>query len=121
MLNDTIIRKAKPDNKMYRLSDTHGLVIQINPTGSKLWRYRYRFAGKEKMLALGSYPDVSLAEARAMRDKARTDLKNGLDPSLVKKIDKLSITSQNEATFERVAREWHDLNKGTWVPVTQTI
>lgn len=115
MLNDTIIRKAKPDDKMYRLSDTHGLVVQINPTGSKLWRYRYRFAGKEKMLALGSYPDVSLAEARAMRDKARTDLKNGLDPSLVKKIDNLSIMSQNEATFERVAREWHDLNKGTWV------
>lgn len=115
MLNDTIIRKAKPDDKMYRLSDTHGLVIQINPAGSKLWRYRYRFAGKEKMLALGSYPDVSLAEARALRDKARTDLKNGLDPSLVKKIDNLSIMSQNEATFERVAREWHDLNKGTWV------
>lgn len=66
ILDDRIIRKTKHDKKMYRQLDTHGLVIQISPTGSKLWRYRYRFADKKKMLALAPHPDVSLAEAKAL-------------------------------------------------------
>lgn len=115
MLTDTAIRKAKPEDKPYRLSDSGGLVLQISPSGGKLWRYRYRFDNKEKMLALGQYPDVSLADARAARDKAKADLKVGRDPSAVKKLQKHTSISEAGDTFESIAREWFDLQKPMWV------
>lgn len=115
MLNDTIIRKAKPDDTTYRLADTAGLVLHVTPSGGKLWRYRYRFGGKEKMLALGQYPDVSLADARAARDKAKSELKAGRDPSITKKLDRLATSQVAANTFEVIARDWYDLQKSQWV------
>lgn len=115
MLTDTAIRKAKIDDKPYRLSDSGGLVLQVTPAGGKLWRYRYRFNGKEKMLAFGQYPDVSLLEARAARDKAKAELKAGRDPSVTKKIDKLNVVKNSADTFEAVSREWFELQKPQWV------
>jgi integrase len=115
MLSDAAIRKAKIEDKPYRLSDSGGLVLQVTPAGGKLWRYRYRFNGKEKMLALGQYPDVSLADARGARDKAKAELKAGRDPSIVKKLDKLNVIKTSADTFEVIAREWFELQKPQWV------
>lgn len=79
-LTDTAVRKAKPTDKTQRLFDGGGLYLEITPAGGKRWRQKYRFTGKEKLLAHGTYPDVSLAEARERRDKARKLLANGVDP-----------------------------------------
>lgn len=114
MLTDTAIRKAKPEDKAYKLSDSGGLVLLVTPAGGKLWRYRYRFNGKEKMLALGQYPDVSLVDARAARDKAKAELKAGRDPAIVKKLDKLNVVKNSEDTFEVIAREWFAVQKPRW-------
>ena len=86
-LSDLKIRKSKQKDKPYRLSDGLGLHIRIQPTGSKLWKFRYQFMGKEKLLSLGQYPTVSLAEARAKRDDAKRLLADGIDPSVQKKLD----------------------------------
>lgn len=114
MLSDAAIRKAKIEDKPYRLSDSGGLVLHVTPAGGKLRRYRYRFDGKEKMLSLGQYPDVSLSEARIARDKAKAELKAGRDPSIVKKLDKLNVVKTTADTFEIIAREWFDLQKSRW-------
>ncbi len=114
MLSDAAIRKAKIEDKPYRLADSGGLVLQVTPAGGKLWRYRYRFDGKEKMLALGQYPDVSLSDARIARDKAKAELRAGRDPSIAKKLDKLNLMKTTADTFEAVAREWFDLQKPRW-------
>lgn len=79
-LSDTTIRTAKPKDKLYRLTDANGLCLEVTPTGSKLWRYRYRFNGKAKMLALGAYPTVTLLKARQLRDGARQLLIEGIAP-----------------------------------------
>lgn len=79
-LSDTTIRTAKPKEKLYRLTDANGLCLEVTPTGSKLWRYRYRFNGSAKMLALGSYSVVTLLKARQMRDESRQLLIDGVDP-----------------------------------------
>ncbi|WP_368772905.1 Arm DNA-binding domain-containing protein, partial [Pseudomonas aeruginosa] len=80
-LTDSAARTAKPREKLYRLSDTLGLSLEITPTSSKLWRFRYRFAGKPKMISLGAYPAVTLAKARELRDVARSQVAAGIDPS----------------------------------------
>jgi hypothetical protein len=80
-LTDPIIKAAKPKEKPYKLSDGQGLTLLIQPNGSKWWRYRYRIAGKEKMLSIGTYPDVTLKKAREMRVTADDLLKQGIDPS----------------------------------------
>ncbi|WNK04166.1 integrase arm-type DNA-binding domain-containing protein [Escherichia coli] len=107
-LSDVKVRSAKPEAKAYKLTDGEGMVLLVHPNGSKYWRLRYRFAGKEKMLALGKYPEVSLADARARRDEARKLLANGVDPSENKKAVKVE---QEAITFEVVAREWHASNQ----------
>jgi Integrase len=108
-LSDVKVRTAKPEAKAYKLTDGDGMVLLVHPNGSKYWRLRYRFDGKEKMLALGIYPEVTLADARGRRDEARKQLANGIDPSDKKKTDK---TEQAEArTFKEVAIEWHATNK----------
>ncbi|WOA54174.1 tyrosine-type recombinase/integrase [Dickeya solani] len=108
-LTDIKVRTAKPADKQYKLTDGNGMHLLIHPNGSKYWRLQYRFGGKQKMLALGVYPDVSLADARARRDKARKRLANGNDPGDKKKSDKIE---QSEAlTFRDVAIEWHATNK----------
>lgn len=115
MLTDTAIRKAKPSDKPIKLTDERGLVLFISPSGGKLWRMRYRFEGKEKMLALGSYPDVSLADARERRDQARKLLAEGTDPSTTRKKEKAARRLANENSFEAVAREWYSKRSHTWV------
>lgn len=109
MLTDTAIRKAKAADKPQRLFDGGGLYLEVSPAGGKLWRLKYRVDGKEKRLALGIYPDTSLAEARNRRDEARKLLSNGTDPGEVKKAAKAQRVEAAAAaadTFEVVARDW---------------
>jgi integrase len=101
-LTDTAVRLAKPRDRAYRLADARGLCLLIQPTGSKWWRFRYRFQGTEKMLSLGTYPDVSLSEARNRREAARKTLELGTDPSAERKETK--VTQKN--TFRVVAEHW---------------
>lgn len=115
MLTDTQIKKAKSKEKAYRLVDTGGLHLFVTPAGGKLWRLRYKIDGVEKTLALGRYPEVSLLEARAARDDAKTIKRAGRDPSVQKKIEKLVGRKANALTFEAVAREWHTLQRPQWV------
>ncbi|ENH1735292.1 integrase arm-type DNA-binding domain-containing protein [Escherichia coli] len=108
-LTDIKVRTAKPTDKQYKLTDGNGMHLLVHPNGSKYWRLQYRFGGKQKMLALGVYPDVSLADARARRDDARKLLANGIDPGDKKKNDK--IEQEEARTFEQLAIEWHATNK----------
>ncbi len=85
-LTDSAIRAAKPGEKDRKLTDEKGLHLLVTPTGSKLWRLKYRYGGKEKKLALGSYPEISLEEARYKAEDARRQLLNGIDPSAAKKL-----------------------------------
>lgn len=114
-LTDIVVRRAKPRAKPYRLADEKGLYLEIALTGSKYWRWKYRFAGKEKRLALGVYPEVSLAAARETRDGARKLLATGVDPSEARKAQKASRVELAENSFEAVAREWFAKYAPTWV------
>lgn len=107
-LTDTALRNAKPKGKSYKLADERGLYIEVYPTGGKLWRLKYRFGGKEKRLALGAYPDVSLATARERRDDARKTLAAGIDPGAAKQADKLRQRQRAADSFQAVAEEWRD-------------
>ncbi|WP_022662564.1 tyrosine-type recombinase/integrase [Paucidesulfovibrio longus] len=111
-LNALKVNSAKPQSKAFKLFDGGGLFLLVTPNGSKLWRLKYRLNGKEKLLALGAYPQLSLAAAREARDKARKLLAGGTDPSLAKKQER---ASQAE-TVADVAREWHEVNKSRWTP-----
>jgi integrase len=104
MLNDTGIKSAKPKERDYKLTDFDGLHLLVRSTGSKLWRFAYRFAGKQKQLALGAYPAVTLAEAREHRDAARKLLANGTDPSLQRRLKKIAAAAGGN-TFREVAEE----------------
>src|SRR3990167_2198562 len=106
-LTDIKIRSIKPRDKAYKLSDEKGLYLYIAPNGLKSWRIKYRFAGKEKRLCIGVYPDVSLANARDKRDDARKLLANDVDPGVVKQSSKRSARVAAVNSFEAVAREWH--------------
>lgn len=108
-LTDIKVRTAKPTDKQYKLTDGSGMHLLVHPNGSKYWRLQYRFGGKQKMLALGVYPDVSLADARARRDEARKLLANSIDPGDKKKNDK--VEQEEARTFEQLAIEWHATNK----------
>ena len=99
MLTDTQVRAAKPSASPRRMSDQHGLYLQVDPRGGRYWRFNYRFHGRQKTLALGVYPDVSLAKARRRLKEARELLADGTDPSARRK--------EASKTFEAVAREWH--------------
>lgn len=108
-LTDIKVRTAKPMEKQYKLTDGNGMHLLVHPNGSKYWRLQYRFGGKQKMLALGVYPDVSLADARARREEARKLLANSIDPGDKKKNDKVEL--EEARTFEQLAVEWHATNK----------
>ena len=116
LTNQTILT-AKPKARLYRLADANGLCLEIAPTDCKLWRYRYRFNGKAKMLALGAYPAVTLAAARQKRDNARHLLDQGIGLGA----DRLA-TKQAQAieglTFETLAREWHAFQVPRWAKST---
>ncbi|MBV1822777.1 integrase arm-type DNA-binding domain-containing protein [Komagataeibacter sp. AV436] len=114
MLTDAKIRSAKPADRAWRLADTGGLFVHITPAGKKIWRYRYKFEKREKLLTLGHYPGVSLAEARAEREEARRILREGRDPSMEAKIVRLAARVNTATTFEAVAREWYEQRKVLW-------
>jgi integrase len=117
-LTDTRIRSLKPSEKPYRLADGGGLGLEVKTTGSRLWRYRYRLAGKENVFAIGAYPEVSLKEARIARDDARKLVKEGLHPAQQRKADRLRAVHENANTFKAVAMEWLEANKNHWTPRT---
>ena len=98
-LTDTACRTAKPLGKAYKKADGGGLYLLVNKDGSKYWRMKYRFGGKEKLLSFGTYPLLSLAEAREMRDRAKKQLIGGIDPGVQKKKDKREITRNSQNTF----------------------
>ncbi|EES4935841.1 tyrosine-type recombinase/integrase, partial [Escherichia coli] len=113
-LNDMQIRRAKPEAKAYTLGDGQGLSLLVEPNGSKSWRFRYRYAGKPKMISLGVYPTITLAEARSRRDEARKIVAEGKNPSEVRKEQKLALRIQSENAFEKIAREWHQMKSAKW-------
>jgi hypothetical protein len=128
LLSDQGIKKAKSSDKPRKLSDGGGLLLEVRPEGGKWWRWRYRFGGKEKMLSLGTYPAVTLADARKRRDEARAMVAAGTDPSEARKAGKAEQERQHEAealaaageplpgTFEYVAREFHAQEVDGWSP-----
>src|ERR1700678_1987572 len=117
-LSDAKARNAKPKAKPYKIADGEGLFLLIHPTGSKYWRLKYFFAGKEKLLALGVYPEITLSEARDRRSQARKVLASGNDPGERKKEAKRLETLSNANTFEVVAREWYEKRKHEWARTT---
>ena len=111
------VDKAKPKAKDYKLSDGYGLHLLVTTSGGKLWHFNYRFDNKQKTLAFGSYPEISIKKARSRRDEARESVENGIDPSAAKKELKMLEQAQAEIdsnTFEKVAREWHEFKKPEW-------
>lgn len=108
------VKEAKPAEKAYKLSDGGGLFLLVNPNGKMYWRYKYRFAGREKLLAIGVYPSVSLKEARARHRDAQELLSTGIDPSAQRKAMKLSKNQAAENSFQVVGLEWFTKQKPTW-------
>ncbi len=106
LLTDTRLRNAKPAAKAFKLSDGGGMYLIVTPANARYWRMDYRFAGKRRTLAIGVYPTVSLATARARREEARALLANNVDPGTVKKAAKRATKLAHENTFELIAREW---------------
>ncbi|AOR59541.1 tyrosine-type recombinase/integrase [Pectobacterium parmentieri] len=113
-LNARQVDTAKPKDKPYKLADGGGLYLLVNTNGSRYWRLKYRIAGKEKLLAVGVYPDVSLADARSARDKAKKTLAAGGDPSENKKDEKESLKTQIKNTFKEIALEWIASKEKKW-------
>lgn len=106
-LTDTLIRHTKPADKPLRLYDERGLYLEVSPKGGKWWRLKYSFAGKQRLLSLGTYPDTGLKAVREKRDQARRMLAQGIDPSAARKAKQASRTEIVANGFEAVAREWH--------------
>lgn len=100
------VEKAKAKEKDYKLSDERGMYLLVTKAGGKLWRLKYRVDGKEKVLSIGAYPDLSLKDARDMRDTARNQLANGIDPSAEKQAKKASHAQSHADSFELIAKEW---------------
>lgn len=117
-LSDATIRSVKPREKSYKVSDFDGLFVLVKPTGSRLWQFKYRLDGKEKLLSIGPYPEISLAEARAARDAARSLVAKSQDPSAAKQDKKreererrgLTFETQAQAYFEKTKKEGRGIN-----------
>lgn len=114
MLTDVAIRNAQPRAKRFKLADAHGLYLEVLPTGSKSWRWKYRFAGVEKRLTLGPYPLISIRRARELRDEARVALLGGTDPGAQRRAARTQV--QYGETFEAIARSWHEKKRKTLTP-----
>jgi len=112
-LTATAVKQTKPKEKQYKLFDGRGLFLLVHQNGGKYWRFKYRHANKEKLLALGVYPDVSLAEARKRHQQAREILAKGIDPGEAQKVEKLTRHLAAVDTFEALAREWHSVKMCT--------
>lgn len=115
-LTDTAIRtKHKPKDKPFKVADEKGLFLLVAPSGGKLWRMKYRFGGKEKLLSFGAYPDVPLIRAREKRDEARRLLADGIDPGENRKVQKAARVALAANSFEVIGREWFAKMKPEWV------
>lgn len=117
MLTDAKVRAAKPRQKPYKLTDASRLYLLVTPSGGKLWRWNYEYDGRQKSMAFGAYPLVSLADARTKRDEAYAILCEGHDPVVVKKLKKEATLEVYRQTFERVAREWFENSKAQWAVI----
>lgn len=115
-LTDLKVRSAKPADKQYKLSDSGGLYLLVKTNGARLWRLKYRIAGKENVYAIGEYPAIALAEARQLRDIAKKSVKEGLNPAHGRRTALLVVHAENANTFEAIAREWIDKKKPSWSP-----
>ncbi len=115
-LSDAKVRNAKPREKQYKLFDGDGLFLLVTPNGKKGWRFKYRFAGKEKLISFGTYPEVSLSDAREKRLAARKQVAADIDPSQVRRAQQQSAVQELDS-FEVVAREWHQKFTPTWTEV----
>jgi len=113
-LTDMQVKKAKAKDKNYKLSDGNGLYLLVTNSGGKLWRFDYRFAGKRKTLAIGPYPDISLADAREKRGIARKQVVSDVDPGEIKKAQRTATVGNDGESFEVVAREWHEKFSERW-------
>jgi integrase len=113
-LSTAKIQNSPPQKKAVRLFDGRGLYLEIAPTGSRWWRFKYRFAGKEKRISLGVYPDVGLKKARDRRDEMRRLVADGIDPSAARKQEKLMALDAAANTFEAIAREWFEKHSPNW-------
>jgi integrase len=120
MLTDKAIRALKSREKPFKVSDGAGLYLLIQPTGARLWRLKYRFAGKEKLAALGVYPEVGLADARSRRDDLRRLRASGIDPSSHRRATKAAKESAAANSFEVIAAEWFEKKSSGWVPKHST-
>ena len=110
-LTDVQIRNAAPLEKAYKLADSGGLFLLVHPNGGKYFRLKYRVLGKEKLLALGVYPEITLKDAREARDKAKEDIRSGIDPSAARKIEKITKGISAGNSFEAIGREWIERRK----------
>jgi integrase len=116
MLTNTAVKNAKPQKNPYKLTDGAGLYLLVKPNGGKFWRLKYFVAGKEKLLALGAYPEISLDEAREKRLSARKLNASGIDPATQRKEEKRRRAYNVENSFQVVAKEWFETNKPKWTP-----
>jgi hypothetical protein len=115
MLTELQVRKAQGTDKAYKLSDSGGLFLHVAVTGSRSWRLKHRFGGKEKLLTLGTYPQTSLKAARVARDEAKLVLSASRDPGAEKKLKRLGLHQDNANTFEVIARQWYAMERDRWV------
>lgn len=115
-LTEVAVRKAKPQTRPYTLGDGKGLWLHIYPNGSKLWRYRYKYLGKETMLSFGSYPEVTLVEAREKTTEARKLLQQKINPAAQRKHEKRLARFNSDNTFGAVAKDWFENNAKRWTP-----
>lgn len=113
-LTDRQCKEAKPREKDYKLTDGHGLYLHIMPNGSKYWRYKYRYLKKQRVMALGIYPEVPLAEAREKHRAAHKLVSENKDPSAEKQEEKRQLILNADNTFEAIAREWYEHKRGMW-------
>ena len=117
-LTATEVKQSKPQGKPYKLSDGGGLYLLVQPKGARYWRYKYRYGGKEKTLALGVYPEVSLKVARQKHQNARDKLAQGIDPGAVRKVEKLSRQLAAVESFDALAQEWMKVRLADKAPAT---
>lgn len=113
-LTDKTIRAAKPSDKALKLTDGAGLYLEVTPSGSKLWRYRFRLEGKESVFAIGAYPQISLADARKLRDDARDLVKQGINPAQARQQAKQATIDESKNTFALSADAWYTEKRPTW-------
>jgi len=117
MMTDTKVKQAKPKEKPYKLGDRNGLHLYVTTSGHPSWRYKYRIAGKERRIVFGTYPEMSLVDARERLDETRKQIRDGGDPQVIAARAKLVGGTSSSKNFEAVARDWHQQQIDRWKPV----